>query len=382
MPDEIEFITLGEDKWDTEEPWPDEEPERRKAESSPEARSRATVLSKAENSATGFQKSERPGQRSPSRLKSRGAKKGKKRRGRKFVLLQIFFVLFFLAGLGLVLYPVISDAWNRYRSSKLISGYTQSVRNLTGEQYDQILDAARKYNSQHTVNVVADAFDGSDSGEDQTYELLLNPNGDGIMGSIEIPKIHVDLAIYHGTGDEALSSGAGHLRGTSLPVGGENTHAVISGHRGLPSAKLFTDLDQLENGDVFYIHVLNENLEYQVDQIKTVLPTDLDDLEIIPGGDYVTLVTCTPYGVNTHRLLIRGTRIPYDRVKDVDLAGTGAVEAGSNLLQNRLFIMAAALVTFAVVLLLIVVVRAIRQAESRAGLGEDSSDEDSGRRKD
>ena len=291
-------------------------------------------------------------------------------------------MLFFLAGLGLVLYPVISDAWNRYRSSKLISGYTQSVRNLTGEQYDQILEAARKYNSQHTVNVVADAFDGSDSGEDQTYELLLNPNGDGIMGSIEIPKIHVDLAIYHGTGDEALSSGAGHLRGTSLPVGGENTHAVISGHRGLPSAKLFTDLDQLENGDVFYIHVLNENLEYQVDQIKTVLPTDLDDLEIIPGGDYVTLVTCTPYGVNTHRLLIRGTRIPYDRVKDVDLAGAGAVEAGSNILQNRLFIMAAALVTFAVVLLLIVVVRAIRQAESRAGLGEDSSDEDSGRRKD
>ena len=382
MPDEIEFITLGEDKWDTEEPWTDEEPKHRETESSPGAKNHTTRLSKAGNSATTFRESERRSQRSPSRSKNRGARRGKKRRGRKFVLLQIFFALFFLAGLGLVLYPVISDAWNRYRSSKLISGYTQSVRNLTGEQYDQILEAARKYNSQHTVNVVADAFDGSDSGEDQTYELLLNPNGDGIMGSIEIPKIHVDLAIYHGTGDEALSSGAGHLRGTSLPVGGENTHAVISGHRGLPSAKLFTDLDQLENGDVFYIHVLNENLEYQVDQIKTVLPTDLDDLEIIPGGDYVTLVTCTPYGVNTHRLLIRGTRIPYDRVKDVDLAGAGAVEAGSNILQNRLFIMAAALVTFAVVLLMIVVVRAIRQAESRAGLGEDSPDEDSGRRKD
>jgi len=203
------------------------------------------------------------------------------------------------------------------------------------------------------------------------------------MGSIEIPKIHVDLAIYHGTGDEALSSGAGHLRGTSLPVGGENTHAVISGHRGLPSAKLFTDLDQLENGDVFYIHVLNENLEYQVDQIKTVLPTDLDDLEIVPGGDYVTLMTCTPYGVNTHRLLIRGTRIPYDRVKDVDLSGAGGTaDAGRNILQNRLFIMAAALITFAAVLLLIVAMRTIRQAESRAGLREDEPDEVSGRRKD
>lgn len=274
-------------------------------------------------------------------------------RSGKLVLLQMVFSLLFLAGLGLVLYPVISDAWNRYRSIRRISGYTQGVQNLSAGQCRQMLEAARDYNSRHKVNVIADAFAGTDSWSgERAYDLLLNPNGDGIMGSIEIPKIHVDLAIYHGTGDEALCAGAGHLPGSSLPVGGAGTHAVIVGHRGLPSAKLFTDLDQLENGDVFYIHVLNETLEYQVDQIQTVLPDELDDLNIVPGGDYVTLLTCTPYGINTHRLLVRGSRITDDhddRGKDAAPAEKGAADDRSSL-RDIVIILSAALVVFIVVL--------------------------------
>ncbi len=143
------------------------------------------------------------------------------------------------------------------------------------------------------------------------YDTLLDPNGNGLMGSIEIPKLNLKLAIYHGLGTEALENGVGHVEGTSLPIGGEGTHAVLAGHRGLPSARLFTDLDQMQIGDTFLIHVLDQTLAYKVDQIKTVLPEETEDLAIVPGEDHVTLITCTPYGVNTHRLLVRGVRTEY-----------------------------------------------------------------------
>ena len=236
----------------------------------------------------------------------------RRRRSVGSILITIIIAVIFTAGAGLLLYPTVSDLWNRYRNQHLITEYNDSVDTLTNAEITQIKADAQAYNAQHTVNQIVDAF-----GQEEDYILthpydqLLNPNGDEVMGSIIIPKINENLAIYHGLGKEALENGVGHCEGTSLPIGGEGTHAVLAAHRGLPSAKLFTDLDQLETGDVFYIKVLDETLAYQVDQIKTVLPDETEDLAIVPGQDYVTLITCTPYGVNTHRLLVRGTRIPY-----------------------------------------------------------------------
>ena len=224
----------------------------------------------------------------------------------------ICFALLFLLGLSILLYPTLSDAWNQYRNAKLISTYDTVVNDLSDDEYDRLWKEARRYNKEHTVNIFADAFDKDGNYIlDDSYNKILNVDEDGLMGSIEIPKIQVRLAIYHGIPDELPERGAGHMEGTSLPVGGKSTHAVISAHRGLPSAKLFTDLDQMEKGDIFLIHVLGRTLAYEVDQIKTVLPSETNDLDIIKGEDHVTLLTCTPYGVNTHRLLVRGIRTKY-----------------------------------------------------------------------
>lgn len=222
-------------------------------------------------------------------------------------------VLLFLAGTSILLYPTISNLWNEYRNQKLKTTYDQAVKDLRDDQTDQIMDAAGEYNRQHTFNTIVDAFNGENEYElSHPYDTLLNPNGDEIMGHIEIPKIDMSLVIYHGMGKTALEQGCGHVEGTSLPIGGESTHSVLAAHRGLPSAKLFTDLDQMEVGDVFYITVMNEKMQYKVDQIKTVLPSETRDLAIEPGKDLVTLLTCTPYGVNTHRLLVRGERTDWD----------------------------------------------------------------------
>lgn len=295
-----------------------------------------------------------------------GKRPKKSKKNKRYTLLLIVCILVFLTGFGILMYPTFSDAWNRYRNSQLITDYQQSVQDLSADDYSEVLAKAQEYNGQHTVNTIEDAFDDEGNYEvTHPYDEILNPNGDGIMGSIEIPKIGVDLAIYHGTGAEALEKGAGHLKGTSLPIGGKNTHAVISGHRGLPSAKLFTDLDQLGIGDVFYIHVLNETLAYEVDQIKTVLPTETEDLAIIPGGDYVTLVTCTPYGVNTHRLLVRGTRIPdtgeTETVSSMTEETTGVQETS----QNRVRILICGVITFAVIMLVLVMVMKRRRNTHR-----------------
>ena len=216
-----------------------------------------------------------------------------------------------LIGISILLYPTASDLWNRWRDQRLMTEYDRSTLALSDEESGEVLKQAAEYNAQHTVNTICDAFEGDGYSADAYYESLLDLNGNGLMGSLEIPKIGQRLPIYHGIGAEALEQGVGHVEGTSLPIGGASTHAVLAGHRGLPGKKLFTDLDQLEPGDQFYIHILDEVLAYEIDQIVTVLPEETQELSIHPGGDYVTLLTCTPYGVNTHRLLVRGARTAY-----------------------------------------------------------------------
>lgn len=228
----------------------------------------------------------------------------------------ICFALLFLVGLSILLYPTLSDAWNQYRNAQMISTYDTAVKDLPDEEYDRLWKEAKKYNKEHPVNTFADIFD--ENGKrilNDSYNKVLNVGEDGLMGSVEIPKIHVKIAIYHDFTDELTEKGAGHVAGTSLPVGGKNTHAVIAAHRGLPNAKLFTDLDQMEIGDIFLLHILGKTLAYKVDQIKTVLPSEIEALNVIKGEDHVTLLTCTPYGVNTHRLLVRGIRTKYVETK-------------------------------------------------------------------
>ena len=220
----------------------------------------------------------------------------------------IIIALIFLAGLGFLLYPTVSNLWNRAHQSRAIATYTKQVEKLDDSQNKEMLKAARKYNK--SLLKKSDHWKLSKK-DKKKYESLLDVSGIGIMGYIEVPKIDCSLPIYHGTDEGALQIAIGHLEGSSLPVGGKSTHCVLSGHRGLPSARLFTDLDQMEEGDVFVLNVLGRKLAYEVDQIKVVLPDEMSDLEIVQGKDLCTLVTCTPYGINTHRLLVRGHRTKY-----------------------------------------------------------------------
>ena len=218
----------------------------------------------------------------------------------------IILILAFLAGAALLLYPTVSDYWNALHQSKAITEYAGQVANLDSERYQQLWREAERYNQ--TLQNKSNRYTLSDE-EKAEYDGLLNVSENGIMGYIEIPSIQCSLPIYHGTDEAVLQRAVGHIAGTSLPVGGAGTHCVISGHRGLPSAKLFTDLDKLSFGDRFVLQILDETLTYEVDQIRIVLPYEMDDLEIAQGKDYGTLVTCTPYGVNSHRLLVRGHRV-------------------------------------------------------------------------
>ena len=223
--------------------------------------------------------------------------------------------IIFLAGLSLLLYPFVANQWNNYRQKQLISGYEQVVSDkeaAEGIDYDAERKIAEDYNEALLPCVLPDSFAlAESSGVDPVYMNTLNIAGDEMMGSVEIPKINIKIPIYHTTEEDVLNKGAGHLEGSSLPVGGANTHAVISAHRGLPSASLFTDLDQMKVGDHFLLHVLDETLCYEVDKISVVKPEDTSALAVEDGQDLVTLLTCTPYGVNTERLLVRGHRVPY-----------------------------------------------------------------------
>jgi len=219
--------------------------------------------------------------------------------------------LFAISG-GILLYPTASAAWNGFVAGQRITAYEEAASEMEQNRRERILEDARAYNRQHLFNTIADAFDGDGSYiRTHPYDSLLDPGGDGVMGYLEIPKIQQDLVIFHGTGTTALERGVGHVEGTSLPVGGESTHAVLAGHRGLQQARLFTDLDLLAEGDKFFLHVLGDVYAYEIDRISVVLPEETQLLDIADGEDLVTLVTCTPYGINTHRLLVRGYRIPY-----------------------------------------------------------------------
>lgn len=218
----------------------------------------------------------------------------------------ILLILIFIIGLSLLLYPSFADWWNSFHQSRAIASYSEVVANMDDDQYDEIWNAAWEYN--RSLNERFNSFLLSDE-QRSDYEALLNVGGSGVMGYIEIPNIDVTLPVYHGTDEAVLQVAVGHLDWTSLPVGGEGSHCVVSGHRGLPSARLFTDLDKLEVGDLFLFRILDEVLTYQVDQIRIVEPHETDDLLIVPGQDLCTLVTCTPYGINSHRMLVRGHRV-------------------------------------------------------------------------
>lgn len=218
----------------------------------------------------------------------------------------IVLVLIFIVGLSLLLYPSLSDYWNSFHQSRAIATYAEAVADLDDVDYEKMWQEAEEYNEQ--LKNKTNRWTMTEE-EEEEYNRILDVGGTGIMGYIEIPEIKVSLPIYHGTDEGVLQIAVGHIPGSSLPIGGIGTHSVVSGHRGLPSAKLFTNLDELKEGDIFMIRVLDETLTYEVDQIRIVEPDDLTSLEIDPEQDLCTLVTCTPYGVNTHRLLVRGHRI-------------------------------------------------------------------------
>ncbi len=238
------------------------------------------------------------------RRKSATIRKKQRKRGR---LGTVVLVIVFLVGIGILLYPSISNWWNARVQSRAVAVYDEAVAAMDEADYSAYWEAAEAYNEKLAAIGSSSAISNTDL-VDEEYWDLLDITGTGIMGYITIDKINVELPIYHGTSSSVLSAGAGHLEGTSLPVGGANTHCVISAHRGLPSALLFTNLDQLEEGDTFTITVLDEVLTYEVDQISIVLPNEIENLYIEEGEDYCTLMTCTPYGINTHRLLVRGVR--------------------------------------------------------------------------
>lgn len=225
---------------------------------------------------------------------------------KKSSFVTVILIAAFFIGALLLLYPTISDFWNSFHQSRAIASYAEQVADLDENAYDRLWEDARIYNK-----TLGDRMNRFVMAEEQkkAYAALLNIADNGVMGYIEIPKVRCNLPIYHGTDEAVLQVAIGHVPGSSLPVGGESTHCVLSGHRGLPSAKLFTNLDELETGDVFMLRVLDETLTYEVDQIRTVLPNELGDLAIVEGEDYCTLVTCTPYGINSHRLLVRGHRV-------------------------------------------------------------------------
>lgn len=228
---------------------------------------------------------------------------------------EILLTCALLIGLGIMLYPFASDWWNTRHQTQAIAAYEQAVADNTAERNQELWDEAVAYNEELPRD--AGRFKLTDE-QRQRYDATLDVTDTGVMGYVDIPKISVRLPIYHGTDDTILQVAIGHIPGSSLPVGGTGTHCVISGHRGLPSARLFSDIDRLQEGDLFTLNVLGKTLTYQVDQIRTVEPNDLDDLAIDEGADLCTLVTCTPYGVNTHRLLVRGHRVPNEQLDAID----------------------------------------------------------------
>ena len=281
----------------------------------------------------------------------------------KKILIGVIGSFILLIGISLASYPFISNYLMSLNHASEILQQEEAVKRIGADTIKKSFKDAKIYNKNLLGSIIlTDPFDPNfKPNVDVKYEQLLNINNDSIMASIEIPKINVKMPIFHGTSQEVLLKGAGHLQNTSLPVGGKTTHAVITGHTGISNASMFTDLDKLVEGDVFFIHVLNKTLAYQVDQIKVVLPTETDDLRIKSQKDYVTLITCTPYGINSHRLLVRGTRIPYK--KGVEIAEqTETVESTWMYEYKRaLFMGAIALVSVIVIFIVIRIILSKRK---------------------
>lgn len=269
-----------------------------------------------------------------------------RRSGGSSRLVSVLLGVALLVGLGLLLYPTISDVWNSYHQSRAIVSYAEQVTDMDDQAIAEMRSAAQEYNARLAL-VVPQEWQLSDE-QLAAYEAQLSVTAAGIMGYVEIPSIDVSLPIYHGTSEAVLQEGVGHLEGSSLPVGGRSTHAVLSGHRGLPSARLFTDIDRLAIGDVFYLNVLGDTLAYEVDQILTVEPDQLDALTIQEGQDLCTLVTCTPYGINSHRLLVRGHRVPVPE-QDADASAAASPGSASSAvpLANTAIVVALAVVALA-----------------------------------
>lgn len=270
----------------------------------------------------------------------------------------IFIILIFLAGLGFISYPTVSNLWNQAHQSRAIATYSKQVEKLDDSENKKMLKAARKYNK--SLLKKSDHWKLSKK-EKKKYESLLDVSGTGIMGYIEVPKIDCSLPIYHGTDEGALQIAIGHLEGSSLPVGGKSTHCVLSGHRGLPSARLFTDLDQMEEGDIFILNILGRKLAYEVDQIRVVLPEEMSDLEIEEGKDLCTLVTCTPYGINTHRLLVRGHRTEYVEKKVAE----EKKEVHTKKTDIRLIIAGGAGVLILLIIIIVIVIKRRRKRRNQ-----------------
>ncbi len=275
---------------------------------------------------------------------------------KKRLLGTVLPAVIFVAGLAVMLYPCVSDIWNQLRENNLMDAYDEAVAALSDDELDALWGAAVAYNAALDPQF-SDAFTGEDLPSDDEYWQLLDVAGTGVMGYVEIPSIDVRLPLYHGTSAQVLEHGLGHLGGTSLPVGGAGTHCVVSGHRGLPSALLLTNLDQLAQGDTFSFHVLDRTLTYEVDQIQVVEPDEVSSLRPQTDGDFATLLTCTPYGVNTQRLLVRG-----HRVEGVD--NTARVNSAAQL-SRSLGLRGKIAITLAALLIVAVVVRLMTQRDKR-----------------
>lgn len=274
----------------------------------------------------------------------------------------ILLLLIFAGGLLVLNYPAISTVYNQLNQGEVLAVYDEDLEKMRQEELAEQRRQAQEYNEKLVSSgaVLQDAF-STEKEEDPEYMNLLSVNENGVMGSIEIPKIHVYLPIYHGTSSDVLRNGVGHMEGTSLPIGGESTHAVLTGHRGLPQAELFTDLDQIEEGDVFYIYILKETLAYEVREVEVVSPENVDSLAVQEGKDLVTLVTCTPYGINSHRILVHAERIPYEG-ETVDTQKAVRQNLMDWLLQQK-----SVLLTIAIFVLLILygIIRLLRRCSKR-----------------
>ena len=285
----------------------------------------------------------------------------------KRIVSNILFGVMFLIGFAVLVYPTVSNQWNTYRQSKLITSYEEVVEEMEAEDFSEEWELARSFNDTIEYNAIyGDAFGTEDTElEDTEYWKILNVAGDGVMGYLSIPKINIKLGIYHGTEETVLQTGIGHINGTKLPIGGDTTHCVLAAHRGLPSARLFTDIDQLKKGDMFYVHVLDETLAYQVDQILDMVDKDdVDALEaalaVEEGEDHISLFTCTPYGVNSHRLIVRGMRVPYNGEEDVEVT---VPEAMLQSVQN--YYMIYLILGLAITFLVIVIMKSVMNRKSK-----------------